>query len=175
MRTCRKCGVGYETAYCMPCRRAGDKAAATKYRSAHPENFRASVARSRARHRDKRNSRAAKWRLENPEHVAEILNRWLAKNPNIRRVYEQNRNARKTKNGGELSHGLIGKLYKLQRGKCPCCGNPLGENYHLDHVMPLVLGGEHEDRNMQLLRQQCNNQKHAKHPVDFMQSRGFLL
>jgi len=28
---------------------------------------------------------------------------------------------------------------------------------------------------MQLLNAICNLQKHAKHPVDFMQERGFLL
>ncbi len=26
-----------------------------------------------------------------------------------------------------------------------------------------------------LLRSKCNHEKHAKHPVDFMQERGFLL
>lgn len=159
----------------MPCRRAGDKAAARKYQTAHPEKFRASVERSRAKHRDKINARAAKWRLENPEHVAEVLNRWLSKNPNIRRVYEQNRIARKIKNGGKLSKGLISKLLKLQRGKCPCCGKPLGDDYHLDHRMPLALGGANEDWNMQLLRDKCNLSKGAKHPIEFMNSRGFLL
>jgi 5-methylcytosine-specific restriction endonuclease McrA len=52
---------------------------------------------------------------------------------------------------------------------------PLGDNYHIDHIMPLALGGSNTDDNIQLLRQRCNNQKCAKHPVDFMQSRGFLL
>lgn len=56
-----------------------------------------------------------------------------------------------------------------------CCGLPLGDNYHIDHIMPLALGGSNTDDNIQLLRQRCNNQKCAKHPVDFMQSRGFLL
>lgn len=41
--------------------------------------------------------------------------------------------------------------------------------------MPLALGGANEDWNIQLLRQRCNNQKKAKHPVDFMQSKGYLL
>jgi 5-methylcytosine-specific restriction endonuclease McrA len=29
--------------------------------------------------------------------------------------------------------------------------------------------------NLQLLCQPCNNQKHVKHPVDFMREKGFLL
>lgn len=77
--------------------------------------------------------------------------------------------------GQRLSKGLREKLMASQRGLCVCCGEILGENAHLDHIMPIALGGSNTDDNMQLLRQRCNNQKHAKHPVDFMQSRGFLL
>lgn len=46
---------------------------------------------------------------------------------------------------------------------------------HLDHIVPVAMGGPNIDENIQLLRQRCNNQKHSKHPVDFMQQRGFLL
>lgn len=45
----------------------------------------------------------------------------------------------------------------------------------MDHIMPLALGGTNTDDNIQLLCPTCNRSKHAKHPVDFMQQRGFLL
>lgn len=45
----------------------------------------------------------------------------------------------------------------------------------MDHIVPLALGGSNTDGNIQLLRATCNQQKHAKHPVVFMQERGFLL
>ena len=63
----------------------------------------------------------------------------------------------------------------LQKGLCPCCRKPLGNDYHMDHIIPLALGGSNGDNNIQLLRSECNLEKQAKHPVDFMQSRGFLL
>ena len=91
------------------------------------------------------------------------------------RINCQNRRARKIAVGGKLSKGLTEKLYKLQRGKCACCGKLLGDNYHLDHRMPIALGGANEDWNIQLLRSTCNHEKHAKHPIDFMQERGYLL
>lgn len=91
------------------------------------------------------------------------------------RIDNQNRRARKREAGGRLSVGIQEKLFMLQKGKCACCGLPLGDDYHLDHIMPLALGGEHTDSNIQLLRQGCNLKKSAKHPVDFMQQRGFLL
>jgi 5-methylcytosine-specific restriction endonuclease McrA len=76
---------------------------------------------------------------------------------------------------GQLSKGIVTKLLRLQKGLCPCCKNTLGDAYHLDHIMPLSRGGANVDENVQLLRQECNLNKHAKHPVDFMQERGHLL
>ncbi len=90
-------------------------------------------------------------------------------------ILSHNRRAKISLIGGKLSSGLSKKLFKLQKGKCACCKEPLGNNFHMDHIMPLALGGANEDWNIQLLRQTCNNQKRAKHPIDFMQKRGFLL
>jgi 5-methylcytosine-specific restriction endonuclease McrA len=81
----------------------------------------------------------------------------------------------KKETGGKLSSKLAARLFVLQKGKCACCLQPLGDDYHIDHIMPLALGGTNTDDNIQLLRAKCNLQKNAKHPVDFMQQRGFLL
>lgn len=118
----------------------------------------------------------AKWVAENPEKRRASANKWAAANPEARRISKHNRRARELAIGGKLSLDLAERLYKLQRGKCACgCGLPLGDDYHRDHIMPLALGGENEDGNIQLLRSTCNHQKSKKHPVDFMQQRGFLL
>lgn len=108
------------------------------------------------------------------KHRADVA-AWQRANPEKRRIHHQNRRARKRDAGGKLSSGLAEKLYQLQKGKCVCCGEPLGKDYQLDHIMPLALGGSNDDDNIQLLRSQCNNFKRAKHPIDFMQYRGFLL
>lgn len=131
-----------------------------EWRSKNPEKCKAYQAAYRAENIDVIKAKSAAWAKANPEYT---------------RIRNQNRRARKLENGGVLSKGLAEKLFKLQKGRCTCCGLPLGDNYHLDHVVPLVLGGSNTDDNMQLLRQRCNHQKHAKHPVDFMQERGFLL
>jgi 5-methylcytosine-specific restriction endonuclease McrA len=100
---------------------------------------------------------------------------WWDNHPDARRIYNHNRRAKEKENGGKLSRGLAEKLFKLQRGKCPCCKLPLGEDCHLDHKMPVALGGANEDSNMQLLRAECNFKKNAKDPIKYMQSKGFLL
>lgn len=114
------------------------------------------------------------WKAKNKDKVRAARIRRYARNPRLGSIYFHNRKARVTRNGGSLSKGIAKKLLVLQKGKCACCRMPLGGDYHLDHIMPLALGGRNEDSNMQLLRKKCNLQKHARHPVDFMQARGFL-
>lgn len=118
---------------------------------------------------------AAEWRKANPDKVRQLNRNWRSSNPDAVRLIHQNRRAKKRENGGVLSKGLAQKLFKLQKGMCPCCKKSLGKDYELDHIYPIALGGANSDENIQLLRKQCNRRKRAKHPVDFMQSRGFLL
>ena len=156
LKLCKKCDVETErckkTGRCIPCK--------VVWRAMNREKLLAAGLAYRAANREFVNSRAAAWKAANPEK---------------RRIQDQNRRSHKRANGGKLSQGLSAKLFILQKGKCPCCKQPLGDDFHLDHIVPLALGGSNTDDNIQLLRKQCNLKKHAKHPVDFMQSRGFLL
>jgi 5-methylcytosine-specific restriction endonuclease McrA len=111
--------------------------------------------------------------MANKEHCNAVVAARRAANTEATRIQKLNRRGRAS--GGKLSKGLSVRLFKLQRGKCACCGQPLGTDYHLDHIMPLALGGSNTDENIQLLRATCNRQKNAKHPIDFTQQRGFLL
>lgn len=163
------------------------KIAASKWHAANPEKVKAwyaanpdkAKARANKLYADnpgKVKATAAKWRAENPGKIKEIQARYRAANPEAKRIEAHNRRAIKRENGGKLSKDIANKLFKLQRGRCACgCGLPLGEDFHRDHRMPVALGGANEDWNIQLLRAKCNLQKNAKHPIDFMQQRGFLL
>lgn len=146
-----------------------------KWRAAHPEKVKSNSANWRAANVDQARAIGATWRTTNAERHKAKNAKWWKDNPEKSRVFSHNRRARARANGGALSTGLAKKLYTLQRGKCACCRLPLGSDYQLDHILPLALGGPNTDDNIQLLRRRCNSQKHAKHPVAFMQSRGFLL
>jgi hypothetical protein len=119
-----------------------------------------------------KNARSAAWKKANPERAAAAIQAWAKRYPERRRAALINRRAGIK---GRVSPDLLTKLLALQRGKCACCGELLGSKFHMDHIMPLAKGGTNTDDNMQLLRAQCNLQKGAKHPVDFMQTRGRLL
>ena len=141
------------------------------YRAANLDKIKAYLSANASKIR----ARGAAYRAANPESRKAIWSAWAKSNPEALRINSQNRRSRKRSAGGRLSHNLSARLFKLQKGKCPCCKQPLGDDYHLDHIIPLALGGSNTDDNIQLLRAICNLQKHAKHPVEFMQSRGFLL
>lgn len=117
----------------------------------------------------------AEYRADNKEKIAQAGRIYRENNKDAIRSLKANRRAKKREAGGSLSNGIVDRLMALQRGRCACCGKRLGDSFHLDHIMPLALGGSNTDANIQLLTARCNMQKRAKHPVDFMQQRGFLL
>lgn len=171
---CKACAKIVHLAYRVA-NREKDRDRSALWRANNPEKAKERAAAYRASHPEKVKASSAAWRAENHAKYKEYVSAWSKANTEYHRIKEHNRRARKLESGGKLSNGLAEKLFKLQRGKCACCGNPLGDDYHLDHIMPLSLGGPNIDSNIQLLRQACNNQKYTKHPIDFMQSRGFLL
>lgn len=151
-------------------------AATRKWQAENKDRFDAYQRDYRERNRGREKERSRVWKLVNRERD-QIRKREYDKSHNIERVVrEQNRRSLKRSVGGKLSKGLAERLMSAQRGKCACCKCDLKDSgFHLDHIMPLVLGGPNEDRNIQLLCPTCNLTKHAKHPVEFMQQRGFLL
>lgn len=167
-----------------------EKAYKIKWRAANPEKVKSAKAKSQAKNPEKSRMRNSKWKAANTEKVRISNSKWQAENPEKMRAYNakyrashpevnrikcHNYQSRKRENGGKLSKDIAERLHKLQRGKCACCGQPLGDDFHLDHIMPLALGGPNIDSNIQLLRATCNIRKRHKHPVDFMQMKGFLL
>lgn len=126
-----------------------------------------------AKNKDKIKIKSQEWRINNLERYRVNKQDYRKAKPEIHRSVNRLRKAKLSK--GKLSIGLADKLLLTQKGICVCCKLDLDANYHIDHIMPLALGGEHTDSNIQLLCPSCNMQKSAKHPVDFMQTRGFLL
>lgn len=139
--------------------------------AANPNKTKARQAAYRAANPGKVKDRSAAHYAANPDRMKE----WRAANPEKVRAISANRRARIRNAGGKLSPDIALRLFKLQRGKCACCHVSIENGNHLDHVISLAAGGQNEDLNMQLLCGPCNMSKGAKHPIDFMQSRGFLL
>lgn len=200
-KTCTKCGIDRAltdfqkcqgkkdglSSWCNECRKVylraryannaeKEKARCTKWRKENPEKVKITAANWYVKAAEKEKKRLAKWRAANRQRTKESNAAWRRRNPEACRMKDNNRRAREQASGGVLSKGLAERLFDLQKGKCACgCGLPLGDDFHRDHIMPLALGGTNTDDNIQLLKAGCNLQKSKKHPIVFMQERGFLL
>lgn len=185
-RPCKKCGALFSGVRCGSCK----KLYADAYNKANAEKIKSYVSEWYLLNKEVVNKRSAKyysenkskidektsaWQKSNPLKCREYSSKWRSENPLSTRITNQNRRGRIVAAGGILSKGLANKLFKLQKGKCACCKDDLGDNYHLDHIVPLSKGGSNKDENMQLLTQRCNLQKGNKDPIEFMQLRGFLI
>lgn len=147
--------------------------------------------------RDKKIS--AKWRGANLEHKKAYQSRWDAENPHYKgywysinkdkkneyvsewqRQNPEKRSASERRRRGKLKNAKgthtaqdVKDIYASQGGECVYCGADLSEGYHVDHIMPLVLGGSNWPENLQCLCPTCNLRKGPKHPDDWHKEIGF--
>jgi 5-methylcytosine-specific restriction endonuclease McrA len=93
----------------------------------------------------------------------------------LAKITANRRRARLLNAGGDYTRQDIERLLTLQRCKCANCGDSLKKGYHIDHRIPVALGGSNHRDNIELLCPPCNYAKAAKHPVAFAQENGRLL
>lgn len=144
----------------------------------NPERSAAKIKAWAQRNRDKRAESTRRYRLKNPVDPAkarECHAAWRAANPDKARALSQKRRARKRGAVGTYNHGDIKAIYAAQKGKCAYCRKSLKSGYHVDHIVPLCLGGTNWPSNLQLTCQTCNLKKHAKDSIVFAQGLGLLL
>jgi 5-methylcytosine-specific restriction endonuclease McrA len=169
---CKACFSAYTVA-----RRDKDhkRAYDAAYRMANPDKKRAIYKRWYDRHPQKSAAKVKAWQAANPEQAKRHHDTYRECNPHIGRVAQHNRRALIRASGGKLSTGLPVLLFAEQGGKCPYCLAHLSETgYHLDHYLPIALGGANDDSNAQLLCPNCNRRKSGKHPKEFEATLGWL-
>lgn len=115
------------------------------------------------------------WRERNRKAVNLTASKYRAKNPKKVLALSALRRARKSGSSGKHTAADIEKILKSQKHKCANCLTSIKKSYHVDHIMPLALGGFNGPENLQCLCPTCNLKKHAKHPIDWAQENGRLL
>jgi len=147
-----------------------------KYHETHRDEL---LEKARERYRENREEILEKdraYRRENREKLRESTRRWREENPEQARITDRNNKLRRR--GAVGSHTLadIDRLRALQRHRCAECGTDTrSAGYHVDHVVPLALGGTNWPNNLQILCPKCNLEKHATDPIKFAQRKGRLL
>ena len=146
-----------------------------EYRDSNQQKIKNYMAEYREKNKEKIKIKRDEYCKKNAEMLSKKSRQWAKDHPLERRAQEHKRRALKLGNGGKHTAADVRKIHALQGHKCACCGVNTKSKFHVDHIMPLVLGGTNDASNLQILCPTCNNQKYSKHPVDFMQDKGFLL
>lgn len=83
----------------------------------------------------------------------------------VQRAGRHRRRARKFTSGGTYTPADIESIRIAQNNRCYLCHKKL-KTYHIDHFIPLALGGSNDPGNLRLACPHCNQSKGAKHPHD---------
>jgi 5-methylcytosine-specific restriction endonuclease McrA len=62
----------------------------------------------------------------------------------------------------------IALQFKSQKGLCWWCGQPVGDDYEVDHIIPITKDGENTPRNLVIAHGLCNRKKGNKMPWEYI-------
>jgi 5-methylcytosine-specific restriction endonuclease McrA len=136
----------------------------------YQNNREAKLAHNRRYHQENREAVARRNRLHRQYNHQAILERDRLRyesDPDRFRSYSRNRHARKRNAPGSHTAADIAAQRTRQKGRCYWCGEKVGRHYHVDHVVPLALGGSNGPENLVIACAHCNLSKGATHPMDF--------
>jgi len=146
------------------------------YYSTHAESVKNRVNLWISKNKDKHASYVQKWACENMERKKSNNSIWKKRRKDLVNASTQKRRATKKNQLGVVSNNIVVKMMRLQKFLCINCKIDLTQSgYHIDHIMPLSLGGIHADENLQLLCPTCNIKKHNKDPIAWANENGRLL
>lgn len=162
--------------YATPEQKARLAARAHARREANPEHARAINRASRERHAESANARTEAWKRANPEAVRRHRQADYERHKPRFHFNALKRKLQKKANGSapRLLADLL-ELYRTRGGRCAYCGGGVDgkRGLHLDHVIPLALGGPDTLENLVGACAKCNRAKWANDPVEWMRGAGF--
>lgn len=147
---------------------------AAKYYKENKEKINARNAKWRADNAEKVSAIGERYRIENRDYVLASKRAWAKRNPEAIKAKENARRALEISAEGRYCKADVLQKLEAQDFKCVYCFCELMDvSYHVDHIMPLSLGGSNWPDNIQCLCPTCNLRKGAKHPDDWHKEIGY--
>jgi 5-methylcytosine-specific restriction endonuclease McrA len=137
-----------------------------RYYAAHREKVLERQHRYNEANREQIAERSRLRRLANPEKERERGRRYREAHPEQQRAASLRRKGRIAVSIHHTYGMDVLRQYVEQRGRCWYCGTDLGEDFHVDHFVPLCLGGADAPENIRACCPSCNLRKGSKHPAD---------
>lgn len=102
--------------------------------------------------------------LQNRDRYIQRAREWLRAHPDTRRDMRARRRARQRT--GIVEHFPRVEIYTRDGGRCHVCGRRVSiDNWHLDHLKPLALGGAHARQNVAVACPTCNVRRGHRGPA----------
>lgn len=189
MKTCSKCGENKSDCdfhkisngklyhHCKKCRSIERKQSTALYRLKHANDIKLNKAINSKRYNKNSAKYKQKWAKDNFEHVSEKRKMYKKINKESINAYNRMRAARKRGNYCEkISRKTIKELKEFFNNSCAYCGAS-GDTTKLlfDHIYPIAKGGSHAIDNLALCCESCNLHKHAKLPLQWFASIGWIV
>lgn len=138
-----------------------------EFRRLHAEKIAADKREYRKRNRKRLAAKDRRYRQENPELLrasARAHYERVRKTPEAQKRYRLAVARRRARILGAFVEDVAREVvFERDAGLCGICGAPVdAEDWHLDHVVPLALGGTHEYSNVQVAHPRCNMSKGAR-------------
>lgn len=138
-----------------------------RYRAEHADAVREAKRRAYEENRERYARYARRWYAKNRARVIAAAAEWNRLHPQEKLALARRRRARQLGNGGSHTAADIRAQYERQRGRCFYCREKVGKAFHVDHVLPIALGGSDGPENLVVACPSCNRHKSAMHPMDW--------
>lgn len=126
--------------------------------------------------RERRPDYYKEWNDRNREKLSEYGKRYVKKHPEKAILKWKTRGARRRNAPGRFTKYDLAEILQMQKGRCAYCRRKiLGQQFHVDHIVPLAGGGTNHRTNIQATCPDCNLKKRALDPIVFAQQKGMLL
>jgi hypothetical protein len=145
--------------YCKDCQHLYSK----NWKKQNPEQNKRLSKKFYENNKERIKKSVSKYKKQNKEKILKSLKEWIKKNPEKVKAYKKiSKGKRKSiyKTTDITSSFLV--CLKEEVKNCPMCGNLLNDvdknpnQYNLDHIIPLNVGGKHSKDNVRYICRRCN-------------------